>query len=92
MAGFNHFRGNLAWIFVQRRLPGGQLADFRCYLLDGDRKVMAVEPVRALSLRRAITKGILIMTTRQAAGFELWRDDLCVYRHPADAGSAPDRD
>lgn len=67
------------------------MADFRCYLLDGDRKVTAVEPLSALSLRRAITKGILIMTARQAAGFELWRDDLRVYTHPAEVGLPPDR-
>ncbi|MGH6967712.1 MAG: hypothetical protein ACREEL_06070 [Stellaceae bacterium] len=57
------------------------MAEFRCYLLDGDRKVMAVESVRSLTLPRAVTKGILAGVMRRATTFELWRNDLCVYVH-----------
>jgi hypothetical protein len=57
------------------------MAEFRCYLLDGNRKVMATEVVRALTLPHAVTKGILAAVTRRAATFELWRDDRCIYVH-----------
>ncbi|MDE2227689.1 MAG: hypothetical protein KGL11_01430 [Alphaproteobacteria bacterium] len=55
------------------------MAEFRCYLLGSDRKVMAIESIRALTLPRAVTKGILAMVMRRAATFELWRSDLCIY-------------
>ena len=57
------------------------MAEFRCYLLDRNRKVIAIETIRALALPRAVTKGILAAVARQAAIFELWRDNLCVYTH-----------
>ena len=65
------------------------MAEFRCYLLDGDRKVMAVETIRALTLPRAVTKGIFAAVTREAATFELWRNDFCVYAHQSLAASTP---
>lgn len=64
------------------------MAEFRCYLLDRNRKVMAVDIVRALALPRAVTKGILAAAARQAAAFELWRGDLCVYTHEAASAAA----
>lgn len=60
---------------------GTKVAEFRCYLLDGNRKVMAVEGITALTLPRAVTKGILASVMRQAETFELWRNDRCVYAH-----------
>lgn len=57
------------------------MAEFRCYLLGLDRKVMAVETIRALALPRAVTKGILAAVARRATTFELWRNDLCVYTY-----------
>ena len=59
------------------------MAEFRCYLLDRNRKVMAIESIRALALAlpRAVTKGILAAVARQAAIFELWRNNLCVYTY-----------
>lgn len=60
---------------------GVTVAEFRCYLLDSNRKVIAVESVRALTLPRAVTKGILAGVMRRATAFELWRNDLCVYVH-----------
>ncbi|HVA34694.1 MAG TPA: hypothetical protein VNG52_00530 [Stellaceae bacterium] len=57
------------------------MAEFRCYLLDSNRKVMAIEALRALTLPRAVTKGILATVMRHAETFELWRNDLCVYVH-----------
>lgn len=57
------------------------MAEFRCYLLDRNRKVMAIETIRALALPRAVTKGILAAGARQAATFELWRNNLCVYTY-----------
>jgi len=65
------------------------VAEFRCYLLDGDRKVMAVEAIRALTLPRAVTKGILATVMRQAETFELWRNELCVYVHHQAIAPAP---
>ena len=56
-------------------------AEFRCYLRDGNRQVMAIETIRALALPRALTKGILAAVARQAATFELWRNNLCVYTY-----------
>lgn len=69
--------------YVKRPLWWITMAEFRCYLLDGDRKVMAVETIRALALPRAVTKGILAAVARHATTFELWRDELCVYAHEA---------
>lgn len=66
------------------------MAEFRCYLLDRNRKVMAVDIVRALALPRAVTKGILAAVARQAATFELWRNNLCVYTYDL-AGAAAAR-
>ncbi|MDE1904444.1 MAG: hypothetical protein KGI46_11350 [Alphaproteobacteria bacterium] len=63
------------------------MAEFRCYLLDRNRKVVAIETIRALALPRAVTKGILAAVARQAATFELWRNNLCVYTY--DLPSAP---
>lgn len=63
------------------------MAEFRCYLLDSDREVMAVEVIRALTLPRAVTKGILAAVMRQATTFELWRNDFCVYAHQSPAAS-----
>lgn len=60
---------------------GVKVAEFRCYLLDRNRKVMAIETIRALALPRAVTKGILAAVARQAATFELWRNNLCVYTY-----------
>lgn len=57
------------------------MAEFRCYLLDRNRKVMAIETIRALALPRAVTKGILAAVAREAATFELWRSNLCVYTY-----------
>lgn len=57
------------------------MAEFRCYLLDYNRKVMAVETIRALALPRAVTKGILAAVARHATTFELWRNNLCVYTY-----------
>lgn len=65
------------------------MAEFRCYLLDGNRKVMAIEAIRALTLPRAVTKGILASVMRRAETFELWRNDLCVYVHHAAIAPAP---
>ena len=65
------------------------MAEFRCYLLDGNRKVMAVEVIRTLTLPRAVTKGILATVMRRAETFELWRNDLCVYIHNAVIAPAP---
>lgn len=66
---------------------GVKVAEFRCYLLDRNRKVVAIETIRALALPRAVTKGILAAVARQAATFELWRNNLCVYTY--DLPSAP---
>lgn len=60
---------------------GVKVAEFRCYLLDRNRKVVAIETIRALALPRAVTKGILAAVARQAATFELWRNNLCVYTY-----------
>ena len=60
---------------------GVKVAEFRCYLLDQNRKVMAIETIRALALPRAVTKGILAAAARQATTFELWRNNLCVYTY-----------
>lgn len=60
---------------------GVKVAEFRCYLLDRSRKVMAVETICALALPRAVTKGILAAAARHATTFELWRDNLCVYTY-----------
>jgi hypothetical protein len=80
----------LGQIFTQwRRNRGVGVAEFRCYLLDGNRKVMAVESIRALTLPRAMTKGILATVFRRAETFELWRNDLCVYVHHAAIAPAP---
>jgi len=72
---------------------GVKVAEFRCYLLDRNRKVMAIESIRALALPRAVTKGILAAVARQAATFELWRNNLCVYTYdlpdPPPAGTQP---
>ncbi len=40
------------------------MAEFHCYLLDRNRKVMAVDIVHALALPRAVTKGILAAAAR----------------------------
>lgn len=68
---------------------GNTMAEFRCYLLDGDRKVMAVETIRTLTLPHAVTKGILAAVARHAATFELWRDELCIYAHGAMTAHPP---
>lgn len=60
---------------------GVKVADFRCYLLDRNRKVIAIKTIRALALPRAVTKGILAAVARQAATFELRRNNLCVYTY-----------
>ena len=69
--------------YAKRPTWGITVAEFRCYLLDHDRKVIAVETIRALALPRAVTKGILATVARRATTFELWRDDFCVYAHEA---------
>lgn len=60
---------------------GVKVAESRCYLLDRNRKVMAIETIRALARPRAVTKGILAAVARQAATFKLWRNNLCVYTY-----------
>ena len=65
------------------------MPDFRCYFLDAKRAVMAVEDMKAPTLNRAVTKGILAMVIRQAENFELWRRDLCVYVHKPEAEGKP---
>jgi hypothetical protein len=72
----------------------GRMADFRCYFLGRDRKVMAVEDIKAATIDRAVTKGILAMVIRNALSFELWRHDICVYVHKSAAkptAAPPDR-
>jgi len=75
--------------YAKRPLWWITMAEFRCYLLDGDRKVMAVETIRALALPRAVTKGILAAVARHATTFELWRDELRVYAHEAMTAQTP---
>lgn len=65
------------------------MADFRCYFLGRDRKVMAVEDLKAPTVSRAVTKGILAMVIRNALSFELWRNSLCVYVHKPVAEPTP---
>jgi hypothetical protein len=57
------------------------MADFRCYFLGRDRKVMAVEDMKAATVDLAVTRSILAMVIRNALSFELWRREICVYVH-----------
>lgn len=57
---------------------GVKVADFRCYLLDRNRKVIAI-------------KGILAAVARQAATFELRRNNLCVYTYEKPVASPANR-
>jgi len=65
------------------------VAQFRCYLFDNDRRVIGVEPISALALPRAVTQGILAAVARQAATFELWHGDRCVYSHASPLDPQP---
>lgn len=66
---------------------GVKVVEFRCYLLDRNRKVVAIKTIPALALPRAVTKGILAAVACQAVTFELWHNNLCVYTY--DLPSAP---